>query len=232
MRSSARSSRCHLHRLSCRRLKLRYLARVLRHAPPSLRSVLRLPSASQWRQTMVTDLSDMSKVLSSMLGNAPGSRFGHCSVVRQCAPVSGPWRSLVKLYMSKRVEDATALDPSDVRRELIDGEDTRYQCDECFYHLQARQHGSVDWTRRYAGGTSCRVCCGEYWTRLRVRLHLKASQRCQAMIAYGGVPELSDDEVRRLDAQDLAQRCDNVAAGRHLHDAARRALPGFLATRS
>ena len=81
-------------------------------------------------------------------------------------------------------------------------------------------------------GTSCPVCYGEYWTRLRVRLHLKASQQCQATIAYGGVPELSDEEVRRLDAKDLAQRRDNVAAGRHLHHAARPALPGFLATRS
>ena len=50
------------------------------------------------------------------------------------------------------------------------------------------------------------------------------------MIAHGGVPELS--EVRRLNAQDLAQRRDNVAAGRHLHYAARPALLGFLATRS
>ena len=37
-----------------------------------------------------------------------------------------------------------------------------------------------------------------------------------AMLVYGGAPELSDEEVRRLDAQDLAQRRDNVAAGRHL----------------
>ena len=47
------------------------------------------------------------------------------------------------------------------------------------------------------------------------------SQRCQAMIAYGGAPELSDEEVRRLDAQDLAQCRDNVAAGRHPHNAVR-----------
>ena len=72
----------------------------------------------------------------------------------------------------------------------------------------------------------------EYWTRLRVQLHLKASQPCQAMIAYGRAPELSDEEVRRLDAQDLGQRRDNVAAGRHLHNADRPTLPGFLATRS
>ena len=70
-------------------------------------------------------------------------------------------------------------------------------------------------------------CHGEYWTRLRVRLHLKASQQCQAKIAYGGAPELSDQEVWRLDAQDLAQRRDNEAAGRHLHCATRPALPGF-----
>ena len=57
-------------------------------------------------------------------------------------------------------------------------------------------------------------------------------KRCQAMLAFGGAPELSDEEVRRLDAQDMAQRRDNVASGRHLHYAARPALPGFLATRS
>ena len=33
------------------------------------------------------------------------------------------------------------------------------------------------------------------------------------MIEYGEVLELPDDEVQRLDAQDLAQRRDNVAAG-------------------
>ena len=51
------------------------------------------------------------------------------------------------------------------------------------------------------------------------------------MIEYGEVPELPDDEVQRLDAQDLAQRRDNVAAGRHQHFAARPALPGFLVAR-
>ena len=86
---------------------------------------------------------------------------------------------------------------------------------------QAHKHGRVDWTRRYVGSTSRPVCCGECWTRVRVRLHLKLSKRCQAIIAYGGVPELPDGEVQRLDAQDLTQRRDNVAAGRHLHFAAR-----------
>ena len=215
--------------------RLRYLPRLLRHGPPSPRSLLRLPSASQWRQTMVTDLSDKSKVLSSKLGMLPDPTLDTAHQFLR------PWRSLVKLYMSKRAEDATALDPSDVRRELIDGEDTEYRCDECSRAFttyggltahQAHQHGRVDWTRRYAGGTSCPVCYGEYWTRLRVRLHLKASQRCQAMIAIGGAPELSDEEVRRLDAQDVAQRRDNVAAARYLHYAAQPALPGFLATHS
>ena len=51
------------------------------------------------------------------------------------------------------------------------------------------------------------------------------------MIAYGGVPELPDDEVQKLDAQYLTQRRHNVAAGRHLHFAARPALPGFLVAR-
>ena len=51
------------------------------------------------------------------------------------------------------------------------------------------------------------------------------------MIEYGAVPELPDDEVQRLDALDLAQRRNNVAAGRHLHFAARPALPGFLVAR-
>ena len=177
-----------------------------------------------------TDLSDMSKVMSSKLGMLPDPTLDTAPWCDMAHQFPGPWRPLVKLYVSKRVEEATALDPSYVRRELIDGEDTEYQCDECSRAFttyggltahQAHQHGRVDWTRRYAGGTSCPVCCGEYWTRVLVRLHLKASQRCQAMIAHGGVPELSDDEVRRLDAQDLAQRRDNVAAGRHLHNAAR-----------
>ena len=137
----------------------------------------------------------------------------------------GQWRSLVKLYMSKRAEDATALDPDDVRRELIDDEDTEY--------------------RRLTRRTSMAGLIGQEGTqavppvlfvtastgqRLRVRLHLKASKRCHAMLACGGAPELSDEEVRRLDAQDLAQRRDNVAAERHHHHAARPALPGFLAT--
>ena len=189
---------------------------------------------------MVVDLSDMSEVLSSKLGMLldPASDIAPWCDMAQRFPKS--WTSLVKLYMSKRVEDAIALDPSDVRRELIDGEDTEYRCDECSRAFttyggltahQAHRHGRVDCTRRYAGGTSCPVCYGEHWTRFRVRLHLKASQRCQALLAYGGAPELSDEEVRRLDAQDLAQRRDNVAPRRHLHYAARPALPGFLTTR-
>ena len=94
-----------------------------------------------------------------------------CDIAR---PFPGPWRSLVKLHMSKRVEDATALHPSDVQRELIDREDTEYRCDECSRAFttyggltahQAHQHGRVDWIRRYAGATRCPERYGEYWTR-------------------------------------------------------------------
>ena len=46
-----------------------------------------------------------------------------------------------------------------------------------FYYLRWS-----DQTRRYVGGTSCPVCCGEYWTRVRVQLHLKFSKRCQALV--------------------------------------------------
>ena len=111
--------------------RFRYLPRLLRHAPPSLRSLLRLPSASQWRQTMVTDLSDMSKVLSSKLGMLLDPTLDTAPWCDMAQQFPGPWRSLVKLYMSKRVGDATALDPSDVRPELIDGEDTEYRYDDC-----------------------------------------------------------------------------------------------------
>ena len=104
--------------------RLRYLPRLLRRAPPSLRSLLRLPSASRWTQTMVTDLSDMSKVLSSKLGMLPDPTLDTAPLCDMAHQFPGPWRSLVKLYMSKRAEDAS------VRRELIDGEDTEYRCHE------------------------------------------------------------------------------------------------------
>ena len=142
--------------------RLRYLPRLLRHAQPSLRSLLRLPSATHWRQTMVTDLSDMSKVLSSKLGMLLDPALDTAPWCDMAHQFPGRWRSLVKLYMSKRAEDVTALEPDDVWRELIDGEDTEYRCDECsrvfatFGGLTAHQahlHGRVDWTRRYAGGT-------------------------------------------------------------------------------
>ena len=189
---------------------------------------------------MLQDLFDVLQVLSSkleqFLNTAPwydvAYRFPHA------------WKALVKLYMSKCVDmdrNATDGDPSDVGQQQLDEEVCVFRCEECprafatFGGLtahQAHKHGRVDWTRRYVWSTSCPVCAhGEYWTRLRVRLHLKHSRRCQTMIEYGEVPELPDDEVQRLDAQDLAQRRDNVAAGRHLHFAARPALPGFLVAR-
>ena len=152
------------------------------------------------------------------------------------------WKALVKLYMSRCVDmdrSATERDPSDVGQQQLDDVDM-FRCEECLRAFvtfggltahQAHVHGRVDWTRRFVGSTSCPVCHGEYWTRLRVRLHLKHSKRCQTMIEYGAVPELPDDEVQRLDALDLAQRRNNVAAGRHLHFAARPALPGFLVAR-
>ena len=109
--------------------------------------------------------------------------------------------------------------------------DMEYQCEQCSRAHQAHKPWQGRLDTSICRGTSCPVCCGEYWTRLRVRLHLKFSKRCQAMIAYGGVPELPDDEVQRLDAKDLTQRRDNVAAERHLHFAARGPLPGFLVAR-
>ena len=79
---------------------------------------------------MVTDLSDMSKVLPSKLGMLLDPTLDTAPWCDTAHKFPGLWRSLVKLYVPKRVEDATALDLSDVR-ELIDGEDTEYQCDEC-----------------------------------------------------------------------------------------------------
>ena len=79
-------------------------------------------------------------------------------------------------------------------------EDVQYQCDECSRVFttyggltahQAHQRGRVDWTRRFVGSTSCPVCHGQHWTRLRVRHYLKTSKRYQTMIAYGCIPELS-----------------------------------------
>ena len=64
--------------------RLRYLPRLLRHAPPSLRSLLRLPCAGQWRQTMAKDLFDMSRVLSSKLEQLPDPFL---STVRRGVPV-------------------------------------------------------------------------------------------------------------------------------------------------
>ena len=146
---------------------------------------------------MVKHLFYMSRVLSSKLGKLPDPTLN-----------TAPWYDIAYLFPGA----SSAVDTSDVRREQLDGEDIECQCDECSRVFstyggltahQAHQHGRVDWTRRYVGSTSCPVCCGEYWTRLRVRLHLKTSKRCQAMIAYGCVPELSDDEVQKLDAQAL-----------------------------
>ena len=76
----------------------------------------------------MTDLSDMSKVLSSKLGMLPDPTLDTAPWCDIAHGFPGQWRSLVKLFVSKRVEDATGLDPSDIRRELIDWED---QCDEC-----------------------------------------------------------------------------------------------------
>ena len=189
--------------------RLRYLPRLLRHAPPSLRSLLRLPCAGQWRQTMAKDLFDMSQVLSSKLEQLPDPFLNTTPWYNVAYRFPDEWRAIVKLYMSKCVD----MDRSEVRRQQLDEEDPEYQCDErpkAFTSYggltahQAHKHGRVDWTRRYVGCTSCPVCCGEYWTRVRVWLHLKHSKRCQAMIAYGGVPELPDDEVQSLDAQDLS----------------------------
>ena len=119
--------------------RLRYLPRLLRHAPPSQRSLLQLPSACHWRQTMVTDLSDMSKILSSKLGMLMDHAMDTAPWCDMAHQFPGQWRSFViKLYMPKRAEDATALEPDDVRRELIDGENTEYRCDECsrLFHLR------------------------------------------------------------------------------------------------
>ena len=68
---------------------------------------------------MVKDLCDMFEVLSSKLGKLIAYQFPRA------------WRSpFFNLYMSMD-QSATAVDPSDVRREQLDGEDMEYQCDEC-----------------------------------------------------------------------------------------------------
>ena len=58
----------------------------------------------------MTDLSDMSKVLSSKLGMLPDPALDTAPLCDMVHRFPRQWRSLVKLYMSKRVEDATALD--------------------------------------------------------------------------------------------------------------------------
>ena len=116
---------------------------------------------------MVKDLFDMSRVLSGKLGKLPDPTLNPGNDMAYQFP--GAWRSLVKLCMSERVDmdqSATAVDPSDVRLEQLDGEDIEYQCDECprvfttyggLTAHQAHQHGKVDWTRRYVEST-CFLC--------------------------------------------------------------------------
>ena len=83
---------------------------------------------------MVTDLLDLSKVLSCKLGMPPDPTLNTASWYDIAHQFPGPWRSLVKLCVSKRVDmeqSATAVDFSDVWREPLGGEDIEYQCDEC-----------------------------------------------------------------------------------------------------
>ena len=121
----------------------------------------------------------MSRVLSSKLEQLPDPFLNRTPWYDVAYRFPVEWRALVKLYMSKYVDmdqSATAVDPSHVRREQLDEEDPEYQCDECLRAFttygsltahQAHKHGRVDWTRRYVGSTSCPVCCGEHWTRVR-----------------------------------------------------------------
>ena len=78
---------------------------------------------------MVTDLFDMSKVLSCKLGMLPDRTLNTGPWYDIAHQFPGAWRSFVKLYVSKRVDmdqGATAVDPSDVQREQLDGEDIDY----------------------------------------------------------------------------------------------------------
>ena len=174
-------------------------------------------------KTMLQDLFDIWQVLSGKLEQLPDPFHNTAPWYDVAYRFPHVWKALVRLYMSRCVDmdrSATERDPSDVGQQQLD-EIYMFRCEECLRAFatfggltahQAHMHGRVDWTRRFVGSTSCPVCHGEYWTRLRVRLHLKHSRRCQTMIEYGAVP-------------------NNVAAGRHLHFAARPPLPGFLVAR-
>ena len=89
--------------------RLRYSPRLLRHAPPSLRSLVRLPNASQWRQTTVTDHFDTSKVLSSKLGMLPDPTMDSAAWYDIAHQFPDAWRSLVKFYVSTWISGVKIL---------------------------------------------------------------------------------------------------------------------------
>ena len=196
--------------------RLRLFGRIVAHAPPDLRTLLRTKGGQLWRQDLVKDLGVMAIMLQGKLDELGDPLCCPAKWEAFVAEHPRPWKQLVKAFL-KAASDESAfvaacarvgIDVFVAQQQVQEEEEWMCGlCGACFVDRkrlavhQAQKHKVADPLRCRVGVTRCPFCSIEFWSRWRLRAHLRSgAEACTARVEE--LPFLQPEVVEALDKEE------------------------------
>ena len=231
--------------MRCRRLG--YFCRFVRSAPRALLALAQQPG-DEWRRQLVADLAWLRAELPDKLQALPHPAARPQVWEDLCRANPHEWKLLLALVGTRRrrrldeardqlwsVIAARRAEAAAAPPPIPSAEVGAWRCASCprtFTSENARRmhdtrvHGRTCWTRRVPWGTECEACGWQFWSRLRLRLHLLRSSCGQA--ARAALEDQTAEDEEAAAAADVAERAEAAQArrtGRAVDEAAVPARP-------
>ena len=200
--------------------RLRYVSRLIRRAPNTLRALLCSSSPgkqSKWSALVVDDMCAMQIFLKPKLDELPDPREDAQPWVTLIAEFPWEWKELVSKYRYFSSTLITAHRPVPAFQctgeappdshpfpcSLCPAEATRvFSNTRALNSHQMKVHGLRREARFFVDTGLCPACGHDYITRARALEHVTRRRECS--VAIHDHPRLSDERVAQLDASDAA----------------------------
>ena len=208
--------------------RLRLAARLTQNAHAGLLALIQGEAGEQWRRDLQVDMAVMKCILPGRLGEMASPQQDPSQWERLWQQHPGAWKSLVSAFIKKTIADEKFFVLTCARFGVQLGK-VQHQCEQewmcgicgvCFglrssltIH-QTHAHKVRDPMRARVSGTECPSCGVEFWSRLRLRGHLKRGRK-QCTEFWQTLPLLSVAEREAEDEKEREEARRAKAKGMH-----------------